>query len=667
MSIKYYFSSLAFLAAVGNCTPTAHCDTTRSICINDRFITIPIRGGIANITTNTLEVNVQANEQSSLRFTNGVPLLSGTPATKPQLNKNGTINWTIPARGCTVLASAENGRLKIRLTQPNGSNITWPITGGKVDEKYQSLQYPRGPGRNIPLRDAFWNKGTDDGAEGPGTFGDMVLPTDSEGVDVASDFMMPFWGYTAGTGSQRFGSAYMLEEDIGTTVVHTSKEGSLQSSFTHTFTKSQNTLSYGVMFELTDGSVLASGMAYRRYLQETKSLRLMKDKIAALPDIERLLGAYHSYCFGESGCGTTAMKKLAALGIKKFWVGYDGDPLSTETVQVAKNQGYLVGPYDTFANGQPANQSDTVLAIWPGNAYPDQCIIKYDDTIKTGFHNRGCYMSSQAQALSEAKSGNLAQRVKNSTANGVNTYFLDVDAASEFYTDFSEEHGQNMITDRENRLDRMLKISKQFVLGSEDAHGWANSAVSYGHGSLMGEDHRYFTSLLNITSVYGGYTPENGPGQFFKQLTLPDNFATTMFDPRYIIPLTESVLHDSVVNVDRWDVPLYKFPALVKQRVLQTMLFNAPVMFAINGTVIEEKGKEIAKYQQFFQPLHEKGGLLPLTGFEYLTADKMVQETTFGNGELKITVNFSGAKTKTGCPSGCVQAVLNSKQSQLCV
>ncbi|KAF3914577.1 hypothetical protein ABW21_db0204671 [Orbilia brochopaga] len=617
-------------------------------CIGSGFVTFPISGGIVNITTSSLEINVRTSN-SSLRLSNGIDTAEGTVSI-PTLTdaSKGVVAWNLTSKGCAVKAYSDKGRLVVTLSQPDKTTITWPITGASVDQKYQSLQYPRGPGRNIPLKDEFWNRGTSEGAEGPGTGGDMVIAgSEDDEQEVATYFLMPFWGYSAGEG---LGSAYILPEDIGTTVKHISVGGSLQMSLTHKFSNREHTTSYTVIFEMTDGSPLASAQSYRKYLQETGSLRSMKDKIASLPDNARLLGAFHSYNFGKSGLGVQAMKDLAAAGIKKLCLGYDGEPMSKEAVKQAQDQGYLIGPYDTYANGQPLNNSDTTLGKWPGTAFPDQCIRRFDSTIKPGFARRGCYMSTQAQALSEPTSGNLATRLKNSTENGVKAYFLDVDSASEFFTDFSPEHPQNMMTDRKNRLDRMLKISKQFVLGSEDSHGWANSAVSYGHGSFSQMDVRFFSALLNNKKIWGGYEPASGPDTFFRPIAMPENFITTMFDPTYMVPLSEAVLHDSV------------------QRVLQSMLYNVPVMLAINGTTIEEKGKDLAKYQNFFQPLHEAGGLLPLSKFTYLTQDKMVQRTEFGSGELTLTANFGDAKDPaSGVEGKCITAKLQGKESSLCV
>ncbi|EPS35516.1 hypothetical protein H072_11048 [Dactylellina haptotyla CBS 200.50] len=638
------------------------CNSSKDICLNGSSVTIPINGEIANLTTSTLQVTFRARNGTNLRLSNGLQTSDQVAADSPKI-ENGKATWNLPTRNCTVTAYGQNGRLVVTLSQPDGSNVTWPITGGGVDNKYQSLQYPRGPGRNIPLRDEFWNQGTE-GPEKSGTGGDMIIPGNgNNNLDVAVNFMMPFWGYSAGEGR---GSAYILPEDIGTKVNHKSVNGSLQTSFTHSFSRKQNTTSYTVIFEITDGSPLASAFSYRRYLQENNKLMRLKDKIAALSDTSRLLGAFHAYCFGVDGCSADSMKKLANAGIKKLWVGYDQESIPQDAVKQAQGQGYIVGPYDTYANGQPSNESDSHVAKWPGNAYPEQCITLYNGKQKLGFGQRGCYMSTQAQALAEPSTGNLAARLNSTTSNGVLSYFLDVDAASEFFTDFSESHGQNMMMDRKNRLDRMLKISKKFVLGSEDSHGWANGVVSYSHGTLTQMDNRFFGALLGVKEVYGGYKPDGGPDMFFKPISLPKNFATTMFDMSYMIPLTEAVLHDSVVNVDRWDVPLHKFPAVEKQRILQNMLYNVPAMLAINGTVIEEKGQQIAKYQNFFQPLHETGALLPLTKFEYLTQDKMLQRTEFGNGDLVLTANFAGEKLG-GLEGMCVAAKIRDVEAKLCV
>ncbi|GAA3073792.1 hypothetical protein GCM10020000_68420 [Streptomyces olivoverticillatus] len=55
------------------------------------------------------------------------------------------------------------------------------------------------------------------------------------------------------------------------------------------------------------------------------------------------------------------MRKLRALGVDRMWLGYDADdnPMDAAAVAAAKKAGYLVGPYDSFANGQDPKKSDT--------------------------------------------------------------------------------------------------------------------------------------------------------------------------------------------------------------------------------------------------------------------------------------------------------------------
>ena len=46
-----------------------------------------------------------------------------------------------------------------------------------------------------------------------------------------------------------------------------------------------------------------------------------------------------------------------------------------------------------------------------------------------------------------------------------------------------------------------------------------------------------------------------------------------------------------------------------------------------------------------------------MTSFTWLTADRTVQRTVFGDGTLTVTANF-GATAHDGLPGGCVDATL---------
>ncbi|KAG2184429.1 hypothetical protein INT43_000338 [Umbelopsis isabellina] len=633
--------STCVLSRAVNCHPSA------SPCVDSKYVAIGINGGIARITLATLEIKMHIDEAKLLQVSAPAKAIGNGDFTAEDVSThNGHVNWTLLPLQYKVSAYEEDGRLAVSIHANNGT-IQWPTTTSSG-----SLLLPRGPGLHIPTQDTFWN------SEEAGLL-------DSGVEDISSYLNMPFWGYQV---NQSIGFSYILPEDIGTTLSHTSINGQLALKFNHTFQSEEDTLSYKTLFELNNGSLLAPAMSYRKYLLKHQGLVTLKSKIQKQPNTKKLLGAFHTYVWGPGGLTVDAMHNMTSLGIKKLWIGYDanGNPMTGAAVGAAQDSGYLVGPYDTWANGQDPKTADSSVFSWPEGVYTQQCVMQ-DGEILIGFGSRGCYLSSQAQKLSEPHSHNIADRIKNMSSNGVEAYFLDVDAASELYTDSDPKHAMNQKTDRQNRLERLTMLSEHFVVGSEEAHGWSNSAVAYGHGSFTPVDSRVYPELERNTTLWGKWYPVAAPGFFFQEVQLLDKFVKTMFDPVYRLPLTEAVMHDSIISLDRWEMSLYKFPNVVNNRILLSMLYNCPLMLSIDGAMLQQHGSAIAKYQNFFQPLHELGALVTLDAFSYLTDDQQVQRTEFGSGSLIITANFGNSDYNT-VKSGCVKAELHGKPATtLCV
>ncbi|MGA3044197.1 MAG: glycoside hydrolase, partial [Bryobacteraceae bacterium] len=130
-------------------------------------------------------------------------------------------------------------------------------------------------------------------------------------------------------------------------------------------------------------------------------------------------------------------------------------------------------------------------------------------------------------------------------------------------------------------------------------------------------------------------------------------FSQAKYDPVYRLPLYEAAFHASLVATDRWDVPMTKFPALLKTRQLLELLYGVPSIWAMDRRQLRESGAALTRLMQFFEPLHRRIGALPLTDFEWLTRDRLVQRTTFGN-EATLKVNFGSARFSDVEP-GCVR------------
>ncbi|WP_051872359.1 glycoside hydrolase [Streptomyces sclerotialus] len=613
-------------------------------------VALRIKGGEAHVDPRTLRITARtaSGTESELSAAAGEQL--GAPS---EVSRHGsTASWSYPGRGLTVSVASRDGRLVVRMHAEKDGSIAWPASGA-AQPRGTAYELPRGEGLRIPAADTFWN------SEEAGLTG-------ADGIDL-KDLTMPFWGTTAGG----HGVSTLVPTDLGTNLRFVSGSGRLRATATHDFRRADGTDDYTVALSLTDGSPVAAAKDYRRYLASKGQLGSLKQKIRKNPEVAELIGAPHAYVWGD-GRSKEAVERLKKLGISRMWLGYDadGEPMTKEAVAAAKKAGYLVGPYDSWDNAQDPGTADTSVAKWPDRLWPDGCVHDADGKPEGGFGGRGCYLSSQALADAEPDHHYLADRLKGMSSNGVNSYFLDVDATGELFRDHTPAHPMTQAEDRANRLQRMRGVSggglsggRPFVLGSESAGSWANQVIDFSHGSST-PVHDGLWKAERDKKTWGGYWPKGRPGMFFKPATLDKSVAKAMFDPTYRVPLYETVLHDSVVSTDRWELSLYKLPEQKRDRALLAMLYNTPVNLALDGTVLDEHGKEIAEMQRFFAGIQKAAGTEAMTDFRTLTADRTVQRTTFGGrGGLEITANF-GTGSYHGLPGGCVQAATRGHAPQ---
>ncbi|MGW1894441.1 glycoside hydrolase [Streptomyces sp. NPDC002004] len=616
----------------------------RPVVTGGHRVAIPVRGGTATVDTASLRVTAGTG-RGTVELSAPATTAPGTPG--PVTTEPGTARWSYPDTGLDVTARAgDDGRLVLtvkatgKASADGARSLSWPVTG--ADPAARAVQLPRGEGLSIPVADRFWNS-----SEAQLTDTDLAME---------SDLAMPLWGYTF---RGHRGVSYLVPSDIGTALHLTSDHGRLRTTATHAFSRGDGTSAYTVALSLTDGSPVAAARDYRAWMKEHGQFTALRDKIRDNPADAKLLGAFHAYLWGDARKADFA-RRLRALGVDRMWLGYDADdhPMDAAATTAAKQAGYLVGPYDSFANGQDPATSDAPTSVWPGRVYPDFCVRGADGAPVPGFHDRGCYLSSEAFEKAEPGHDYLADRTRAMTRNGADSYFLDVDAAGELFRDHSTAHPMTKARDRANRLARMKRISEDghLVLGSESAGSWAGQVLAFDHGSATPVADGLWAAQRD-KQTWGGYAPADAPGIFFKPAELPANVAKAMYDPAYRVPLYETALHDSVVNVERWELSYDKLPRQKTTRALLAMLYNTPLNFVLGGDSLQQHGSELAALQKYFAPLHRAAGTRPMTDFRSLTSDRTVQRTVFGDGILTVTANF-GATPYKGLPSGCVDAKL---------
>ncbi|MET7796003.1 glycoside hydrolase [Streptomyces decoyicus] len=633
----------ASLALSATTFGVAGCDSAAAGTLEGSRLALPVAGGTAVVDTASLAVSAHTEDGQQLVLS--APAGSGLGAPGPVTRTADGARWSYPAKGLKVTASSERGRLRIKMRADRDGSVNWPVTG--TDRAASALQLPRGEGLDVPVRDAFWNAGAEKGGLAGST------------VDMGEGLALPLWGYSMGGSGGGHGVSYLTPTDVGTSLRFASTGGRLRATAAHAFDAGEGTRDYDVSFSLTDGNPVAPAADYRSYLSQRGQLGSLRKKIRKNPANGKLLGAFHAYVWGDARTAS-GVDKLKQLGVDRMWLGYDSGPgpMNAQAVRAAKKAGYLVGPYDTFANGQDPKSADSPTSVWPGRVYPDFCVRKADGAPETGFGNRGCYLSSRAFEKAEPTKHYLADRTRTMVANGADSYFLDVDATGELFRDHGKGHEMTKAGDRAMRLARMQRLSKNLVLGSEAAQAWANKVVAYNHGSGTPVADGLW-KLERDKKTWGGYFPEKAPGAFFKPVQLPAEVATAMYDPKYRVPLYETALHGSLVNAERWELSYEKLPAQKTTRALLAMLNNTPLNYVLDGPTIAKNGPELAALQKYFSPLHRAAGTEQLTSFRWLTGDRTLQRTVFGNGKLTVTANF-GSKAQGGLPGGCVDAKLSS-------
>ncbi|MEU7054961.1 glycoside hydrolase [Streptomyces sp. NPDC046197] len=634
------------LALTAAALGTTGCDSAAGAEPGGR-VELGVAHGTAVVDPASLAVTARTDDGRRLVLSAPAAGALGEPG--PVTRSGGRAHWNYPGTGLSVTAASDHGRLRISLSSDRDQTVRWPVTG--TDPAVTGLQLPRGEGLDIPVRDAFWNAGEAKGGLAGST------------ADVGADLSLPLWGYSMGG----HGVSYLTSTDIGTRLQFASADGRLRTTAGHTFDAGEGTRDYEISFSLTDGSPVAPATDFRSYLSQHGRLGSLRAKISRNPAVGRLLGAFHAYVWGEARTAD-GVAKLKRLGVDRMWLGYDSgpDPMTAQAVQAARRAGYLVGPYDTFANGQDPKSADSPTSVWPGRVYPDFCVRDANGNARTGFGGRGCYLSSRAFDQAEPTAHHLARRTRTMVANGADSYFLDVDATGELFRDYGKGHEMTRAQDRTYRLARMGALTRNLVLGSESAQAWANTVLAFDHGSATPVSDGLWP-LERDKETWGGYYPANAPGAFFKPVRLPQELATAMYDPRYRVPLYETALHGSLVNAERWELSYDKLPEQKTARALLAMLYNTPLNFALNGPALEQHGPELAALQRYFSPLHRAAGTEQMSSFRLLTADRSVQRTVFGDGTLTVTANF-GTTAYGDLPAHCVDARLrtDARPRRLC-
>ena len=311
----------------------------------------------------------------------------------------------------------------------------------------------------------------------------------------------------------------------------------------------------------------------------------------------------------------------------------------------ADELGYLFGPYDSYHSihppkGHPNYDANNTweTAQFPPMLYETGGVVKADGMISKGFKKVGYHLSPlAARPFVEQRVNDYMSTTPHSAV------FVDCDAFGQFFDDYHRDHTATQRDDMLERLDRLRWLSDQhgLVVGSEGGSAYAAPAIHFAHGMfspVIGWGDR---DLKDKASPYyrGAYYPPTGPATFIKQVPLKPSYKKFFYDPRYRLPLYQVVFHDSVIATHHWGNASLKFKDQVQTVALLEQLYNVPPLYHLNLAELAKHKEHIKSHHAFFSPLHRELALQPLTGFDWLTEGRLVQQTTFGDG-TRIVANF---------------------------
>ncbi len=352
------------------------------------------------------------------------------------------------------------------------------------------------------------------------------------------------------------------------------------------------------------------------------------------------------------GLSLKLLGQFAENGLDRLWLGVDSwqdgfrHPVA---IAKAKALGYLVGPYDSYHSIHHPDEKDTwETAQFDLLLYETGAIVNADGTKNRGFKKKGYHLSPLvAQPYVENRVNGILKQM----SSDFNTWFIDCDAYGELFDDYSASHPATQLDDMNARLARIawIRDTHNMVVGSEGGAAYAASTIHFAHGMTLPVIGWGDPDMKSKTSPYyvGGYWPPEGPAIHIKQVPLKPNYLYHYYDPRFRLPLYQIVFHDSVITTHHWGSGSLKFENAIGTLALLELLYNVPPLYHLNIEEFSKHKSWIRRHYAFFSPLHRQIGGQVMTDFEWLSEDKLVQRTEFGD-TVELFANFGADAFEDG-------------------
>jgi hypothetical protein len=363
---------------------------------------------------------------------------------------------------------------------------------------------------------------------------------------------------------------------------------------------------------------------------------------------ELFYNAYSEYLYPPAAWGDGAsirmIDALKSAGIDHVILQAEGHQFASdhkEAAGYAFDQGFLFGIYDSYHSIHDPSAYGTddswETAQMPEVSFDSVRMINENGTYYIGFRASG------GQANPKAIRNYFEFRV-NRNFNDIpySYYFIDCDAFGEYYDDFSTLHPLTRQEDAAERIDRLnwLRAQKKVPIGSEKGislfsnvldinEGVATPLFGFRDKDMRDKNSEYFT---------GGWWPPEMSEIKFKEVPLKEKYKHLHFDPRFKIPLWETVYHDCLISTAHPASPSLKYSNVKTDVALTEMFYQYPPLYNLNYDYFRKNKDRILHHYKFYSKTHPQTVKYPVSEFEFLTRDRLVQRIQFGN--IRLIANY---------------------------
>ncbi len=328
---------------------------------------------------------------------------------------------------------------------------------------------------------------------------------------------------------------------------------------------------------------------------------------------------------------------MRELGMSHIlWNSFEGE--TPETCETLRRMGFLVGKYEVYRDVIPKPLVDLIVPyrvkrsvntpFWPeivrqesdGSPAKSWALHGLDGAM----HPQHAVCEIPALALTMRNVPPDVKRV------GYNSRFIDVQAGTGLTECYAPEHP----TTRSSAA-KYIQMQEQFLADLGLVNG-----VEVG-AEMFAANFHYSEGMMSLPIYRAEDCGRRMCTMYFGD-EIPAQIRDYMLNAKYRIPLWQMLYHDCVVSYWYWGDSTNSVPELMPLRDLFCALYGEPPLYSLNVSQWNEWKGKIAESYHRATPVAERTFSEKMVSFEYLTADKLVQQTRFANGAT-VTANFSEA------------------------